>query len=186
MCKRIQEVIQIRELIMNDDAKEMAFGSLVFLILVGFMFGCCSTNKDICYTPEYQKTITLVEYPDHSKCFEIKLSMWKFINTKYEKLHDHRDNLAKRAKIEAQLRREVREEGLYINKLEYIEDKHNDTYLICEASQKPTFREDWEEHRKHRELHDYMLLQKRYGTNTNVKCECRYCTTGLHHKYWYP
>jgi len=155
--------------------------NLFILIAVLSILGC-TTNRDICKDPEYQKTITLVEYPSHEKAYETKLTLWKFIQTKYErKYYD-----ANRAKKESEVRELVKKEGLYINKLEYVEDKHGDTYLICEASEKPTFREDWIEFNNHKRIQTYHRLQKEFGTNKVLKCECRYCTSGLNKKYWYP
>jgi hypothetical protein len=153
----------------------------LLILCIGLIFSGCCSDKVSKY-PRYKKVVELVNHSNGDISYDTKLTICEFVHSRHNK-----SKLNTTSIIEFRVIDLVKSEGLYINKLDYVKDIHGDTYIHVEASEKPTFTKDWNEYKKHQELYDLMLLQKKYGivTNTTLKCECRYCTSGLHHKYWY-
>ena len=146
--------------------------STVLLILV--LCGC--TSIDLSDIPTYEKNIKTVRYSD-GVSYEIKLRLCRQItrHQKYYKIYI--------SEVEQEMIQLVKDEGLYVNQIKYVKDgKFDDTYIIVEASAKPTKIDDWIEWKEHERIKN---IKKILTAAKDLECKCRYCTSGLDSKFHY-
>lgn len=144
--------------------------STVLLVL------CGCTSIELSDIPTYEKNIKTVRYSDGIG-YEIKLRLCRQItrHQKYYKIYI--------SEVEQEMIQLVKDEGLYVNQIKYVKDgKFDDTYIIVEASAKPTKIDDWTEWKEHERIKN---IKKILTAAKDLECKCRYCTSGLDSKFHY-
>ena len=144
------------------------------VLLVLLLCGC--TSIDLSDIPTYEKNIKTVRYSDGIG-YEIKLRLSRHItrHQKYYKIYI--------SEVEQEMIQLVKDEGLYVNQIKYVKDgKFDDTYIIVEASAKPTKIDDWAEWKEHERIKN---IKKILTAAKDLECKCRYCTSGLDSKFHY-
>ena len=146
------------------------FSTVLLLVL------CGCTSIELSDIPTYEKNIKTVRYSDGIG-YEIKLRLCRQItrHQKYYKIYI--------SEVEQEMIQLVKDEGLYVNQIEYKKDgKFDDTYIIVEASAKPTKTDDWTEWKEHERIKS---IKKILTAAKDLECKCRYCTSGLDSKFHY-
>lgn len=150
--------------------KHLFLSVLIVLIL------CGCTSIELSDIPTYEKNIKTVRYSDGIG-YEIKLRLCRQItrHQKYYKIYI--------SEVEQEMIQLVKDEGLYVNQIKYVKDgKFDDTYIIVEASAKPTKIDDWNEWKEHERIKN---IKKILTAAKDLECKCRYCTSGLDSKFHY-
>lgn len=148
---------------------------VVILFLTAIVFCGCQT-VELSDIPTYEKNIKTVRYSD-GVGYDITLRLCRRVTRtqKYYRTY--------MSEIEHEMIELVKKEGLYVNQIKYIDDKKfDDTYIVLEASAKPTKVDDWKEYKEHVRI---QYLKKILTKAESMECKCRYCTSGLDSKLQY-
>lgn len=147
------------------------------VILLAIAIGLCGCHTiDLSSIPAYEKNIKAIRCIDGFD-YEIKLRLCRQVtrDQKYYKMY--------LSEVEQEMIQLVKDEGLYVNQIKYVKDgKFDDTYIIVEASAKPTKIDDWAERKEHERIKN---IKKILTAAKDLECKCRYCTSGLDSKFHY-
>lgn len=148
---------------------------IVILYIIAIVLCGCHT-VDLSNIPIYEKNVKAIRCIDGFD-YEIKLRLCRQVtrDQKYYEIY--------LSEIEQEMIESVKKEGLYVNQIKYVEDeKFDDTYIIVEASAVPTKTDDRKEYEEYKRI---QFIKKVIKDTKDLKCKCRYCTSGLDPKLQY-